>query len=141
MAVTLAQYSLSIYDAAMCSHKPSLSLAGILLSTAAIGTAIAWWSASPIAGEFNLVFTAIVIAFVCALTTPGGARLAFAAGAMFIAISLAAFVKPDPSGLGPPTITIPIQLIFASGPMAGAAWLGRQLRGWLSPLPSGEAEQ
>ena len=81
--------------------------------------------------EWNIVASAAVSAFSCALLTPlqmtGGLILGVVA--VFV---LCVVVEKDPSGLGPFEVILPFQLVFAAIPILTAAWAGRSLRAWLS---------
>lgn len=92
---------------------------------------LAFWVASPDNGEWNLVVTATAIALVFGLLTSMGMLFGILMGAGFIVVSLLTFIEPDPSGLGPPEITIPIQLIVAAIPMVLGGMVGGKLRSWL----------
>jgi hypothetical protein len=116
----------------MDEKRPRTSLAGIFIAMAAICAVLAFWRVSPDDGEWNLFWTATTIAFVTGTLTSRGILLGMLLGSGFIVISLLMFIEQDVSGLGPPSITIPIQLIFAAFPIALAAWLGCKLSNWLS---------
>jgi peptidoglycan biosynthesis protein MviN/MurJ (putative lipid II flippase) len=113
---------------------PHASSARLLIVMKVLCVVSAWWTVSPDGGEWNLTVTAVASAFAGGLLVPYGVACGTAMGAAVIIVSLLFIVKQDPSGLGPPEITIPIQLTIAAIPMAGAAWLGRALRARLSRL-------
>ena len=79
-----------------------------------------------------MLFTATSIAFIAGLLTPHGALFGILGGAGFIVTYLLTIFKPDPSGLGPLELVMPLQLALAAIPMALAAWLGGKLRITLS---------
>jgi hypothetical protein len=109
-----------------------ISLASLLTVVTTACVVCGFWAMSPDGGEWNLLFTATAIAFLAGLLTLHAWLFGMLGGAGFIVVYLLTLFQPDPSGLGPLEIVIPIQLAFSAIPMALAAWLGRILRAKLS---------
>ncbi len=100
------------------------------------GVRVVWiLVASPDRGDWNILFSAICIAFTAGLLTPHGMLFGMLGGAGFIIWYLLKVFQPDPSGLGPLELVMPIQLGLAAIPMALAAWIGGLIRARFSRRP------
>ena len=111
---------------------PRISLASLLIAVTTAGAVCGFWVASPDSGEWNILFTATAIAFIAGLFTAHGILFGMLCGAGFVVVYLLTLFQPDPSGLGPLEIVMPIQLAAAAIPMALAAWIGRIIRARLA---------
>ena len=107
--------------------RPQFKLITLFIAVSLACAVAGFWRVSPDGGEWNLLVTATSIAFLIGLLSARGAWLGVVAGALFIVVYLLTIFEPDPSGLGPVSIVMPIQLAAATVPMAVAAWCGRRI--------------